>query len=43
MYYKVEPKVTSTNCFTESSETDLYMYMLDVTSSVEDKYEDFIC
>jgi len=42
MHREVEPKVTSTNCFTEPFETKLYMRMLDVTGSVEDEYEDFI-
>ena len=42
MHCKVKPKVTSTNCFTEPSKTELYMRMLDVTSSIEDEYEDFI-
>ena len=42
MHRKVEPKATSTNCFTEPSETEFYMRMLDVTSSIEDEYEDFI-
>jgi hypothetical protein len=42
MHYKVELKATSTNCFTEFSKTELYMCILNVTSSVEDKYKDFI-
>ena len=42
MHYKVKPKATSTNCFTEPSETEFYIYMLDVTNSIKDKYKDFI-
>ena len=42
MHREVEPKATSTNCFTEPSETELYMHMLDVTGSVEDEYKNFI-
>jgi len=42
MYREVEPKATSTNCFTEPFKTELYMRILDVTSSVKDKYKDFI-
>ena len=42
MHYKVKPKATSTNCSTKPFKTELYMRMLDVTSSVEDEYEDFI-
>ena len=42
MHCEVEPKVAFTNCSTEPSETKFYMYMLDVTGSVEDKYKDFI-
>ena len=42
MYREVKPKVTSTNRSTEPSKTKLYMRMLDVTGSVEDKYKDFI-
>ena len=30
------------NCSTEPSETELYIYILNVTSSVEDEYKDFI-
>jgi len=42
MHREVELKVTSTNCFTEPSETELYMRMFDVTSSIKDKYKNFI-
>ncbi len=42
MYYKVKPKVASTNCSTEPSKTEFYIHMLNVTGSVEDKYKDFI-
>ena len=42
MHCEVEPKVTSTNCSTKPSETELYMCILDVSGSVEDEYEDFI-
>ena len=42
MHREVKPKATSTNYSTEPFETELYMRMLDVTGSVEDKYEDFI-
>ena len=42
MHYKVEPKVASTNRSTKPSETKFYIRILDVTGSVEDKYEDFI-
>ena len=42
MHREVEPKATSTNCSTKPFETELYIRMLDVTGSVEDKYEDFI-
>ena len=42
MHREVEPTVTSTNRSTEPSETELYMRMLNITSSVEDEYEDFI-
>ena len=42
MHRKVKLKVTSTNCFTEPFKTKLYIYMLNVTSSIEDKYKDFI-
>jgi hypothetical protein len=42
MHHKVKLKATSTNCSTEPSETELYMHMLDVTSSVEDEYKNFI-
>jgi len=42
MHCKVEPKVTSTNCSTEPSETEFYMHMFDIISSVKDKYKDFI-
>jgi hypothetical protein len=42
MHREVKPKPSSTNRSTEPSETELYIRMLDVTSSVEDEYEDFI-
>ena len=42
MYHKVKPKVTSINCFTEPSETKLYIYMLNITGSIKDKYKNFI-
>ena len=42
MHRKVGLELTSTNRSTKPSETKLYMYMLDVTGSVEDKYKDFI-
>ena len=42
MYREVKLKVTSTNCFTKPFKTELYIYILDVTSSIEDEYEDFI-
>jgi len=42
MYREVKPKAISTNCFTEPFKTKLYMCMLDVINSVEDKYKDFI-
>ena len=42
MHRKVGPELTSTNRSAEPSETELYMRMLNVTSSVEDEYEDFI-
>jgi hypothetical protein len=42
MHRKVGLELTSTNRSTEPSETKLYMRMLNVTSSVEDKYKDFI-
>ena len=42
IHREIEPKLTFTNRSTESSETELYMRMLDVTGSVEDEYEDFI-
>ena len=42
MYYKVKLKAISTNCSTEPSETEFYMCMLNVTSSIEDEYKDFI-
>ena len=42
MHRKVRPDLTSTNRSTKPSKTKLYIYMLDVTSSVEDKYKDFI-
>ena len=41
MDHEVE-KPASTNRSTKSSETELYMRMLNVTGSVEDEYEDFI-
>jgi len=42
MYCEVELKPSSTNCSIKPSKTELYIYMLNVTSSVEDKYKDFI-
>jgi len=42
MHYKVKLKPSSTNRSTKPSETKLYMRMLNITSSVEDKYKDFI-
>ena len=42
MHYKIELKVTFTNCFTKPFKTELYIYMLDVTSSIKNKYKDFI-
>ena len=42
MHRKVGPELTSTNRSTEPSETEPYIHMLDVTSSVEDEYKDFI-
>ena len=42
MHYKVGPELTSTNCSAKPSKTKLYMQMLNVTSSIEDKYKDFI-
>ena len=37
MHREVKLKPGSTNCSTEPSETKLYIRMLNVTSSVEDK------
>ena len=42
MHREVKPKVTSTNCSTEPFESALYIRILNVTSSVEDEYEDFV-
>jgi len=42
MHYKVKPKVTSTNCFTELFNTELYICILNITGNVEDEYKDFI-
>ena len=42
MHYKVGLDLTSTNCSTKPSKTKLYIRILDVTSSVEDEYKDFI-
>jgi len=42
MHREVKLKATSTNCSTKPFETELYIRILDVTSSVEDKYKDFI-
>ena len=42
MHHKVKPKVTSTNCSTKPFKTELYIYILNITSSIEDKYKDFI-
>ena len=41
MHCEVELKVT-TNCSTEPFETELYMRILNVTGSIEDKYKDFV-
>ena len=42
MHHKVGPELTSTNRSTKPSKTELYMYILDVTSSIKDKYKEFI-
>ena len=42
MHYKVELKAISTNCFIDPFKTKLYIYILNVTSSIKDKYKDFI-
>ena len=42
MHYKIKPKVASTNCSTKPFKTKFYIHMLDVTSSVKDKYKNFI-
>ena len=42
MYYKVKPKVTSTNCSTEPFNIKFYIYILNVTGSIKNKYKDFI-
>src|SRR6266568_4989866 len=42
MHHKVKPKPAFTNRSTKPSKTKLYMYMLNVTGSVENKYKDFI-
>ena len=42
MHREVKPKVASTNRSTKPSETKFYIYILNVTNSVEDKYKDFI-
>ena len=42
MYHEIELKLTFTNRSIEPFKTELYMYMLNVTGSVEDEYEDFI-
>jgi len=42
MHYKVKLKPSSTNRSTKPSKTKLYIRMLNVTSSIEDKYKDFI-
>jgi hypothetical protein len=42
MHREDKPKPSSTNRSTKPSETKLYMRILNVTSSVEDEYEDFI-
>jgi len=42
MHREVKLKPGFTNYFTKSSKTKLYMRILHVTSSVEDKYKDFI-
>ena len=42
MHREVKLKVASTNRSTKPPETEFYIRMLNVTGSVEDKYEDFI-
>ena len=42
MHHKVGPELTSTNRSAEPSETKLYIYILNITGSVEDEYKDFI-
>ena len=42
MYREIELRLISTNCSIEPSKMELYIYMLNITSSVEDEYKDFI-
>jgi len=42
IHHKIEPRLTSTNYSIEPSETELYICMLNVTSSIKDEYKDFI-
>ena len=42
MHREIKLRLTSTNCFIKPSKTELYIYMLNITGSVEDEYKDFI-
>ena len=42
MDYKVKLKPTSINCFIKPSKIMLYIYIFNITSSIKDKYKDFI-
>ena len=42
IHHEIKPKGTFTNHFIKPSKTKFFMYMLDVTGSVEDEYKDFI-
>ena len=42
MHYKVRPELTFTNRSTKPSKTKPYIYILNVTGSVKNKYKDFI-
>ena len=42
MHREVKLKVASTNYSTKPSKSKFYIRILNVTSSVEDKYEEFI-
>ena len=42
MHYKIKLKVASTNCSTKPVKPKLYIYILNITNSVKDKYKDFI-